>query len=164
MDRSGPIATWTWKYPRCDRVEVSGGGIDFGAAGKQELGESQAEAAVRAADEGTAFGGSVSSVALLAGWALVNLNLDRLSTLKFDYVVVQDTEMSYIKPIDSDFTAVAEVRSSADIELFTRALEKHGRGRLSMQIAVSSSGGVCARMTARFVAQVKPTVQPVANP
>ncbi len=101
--------------------------------------------------EGTAFGGSVSSLALLSCWSLMNLILEELPDFKFDYVVVQDSTMDYVTPIETDFSSVAT--PVASVERFKTTLTKHGRARLSMAAEVFSSNQVCATLSARFVAQ-----------
>jgi thioesterase domain-containing protein len=104
--------------------------------------------------EGTAFGGSVSSLALLSCWTLVNLNLETLPDLSFDYVVVQDSRIDFVRPIDSDFFAVASAETADGLHKFLETLKKHARARVSLKAEVSSASGLCAMLEARFVAQV----------
>ena len=101
--------------------------------------------------EGTAFGGSVSSLALLASWSLVTTVLDGVEG-RFDYVVVQDSSVEFLRPISSDFSAVATF--SASVDDFLKTLLKHARARVSVGAEVVCGGVVCARLSARFVAQL----------
>lgn len=124
-----------------------------GAADRVELG---APLEPNINHEGTAFGGSVSSLALLSCWALVNLILAEVPGLEFDYVVVQDSAMDYATPIAADFSSVATATSS--VERFKTTLTKHGRARLSLAADVLCQGRVCATLNARFVAQISGSV------
>ena len=101
--------------------------------------------------EGTAFGGSVSSLALLASWSLVTSVLDTIEG-PFDYVVVQDSAMDFVKPVTADFMSRATFGSP--VERFTETLAKHGRARVEVVAEVRCHGVVCASMKARFVAKL----------
>lgn len=100
--------------------------------------------------EGTVFGGSIHSVALLACWSLATL---ALQSCEVDYVVVQDSSITYSRPIASDFTARASA-SREDLARFETTLRKHGRARISMTCEIENGS---ATLEARFVAQVKKT-------
>lgn len=102
--------------------------------------------------EGTAFGGSVSSLALLSCWSLVTITLEQIPG-EFDYVVVQDSTMDYVTPISADFSSVATFNSSP--ERFLTTLKKHGRARIQLAADVICQDSVCATLSARFVAQLK---------
>ncbi|MEM6800756.1 MAG: YiiD C-terminal domain-containing protein, partial [Bacteroidota bacterium] len=52
----------------------------------------------------TVFGGSVSALAILAGWTLVHVNLQGLSLSS--RIVIQRNSIEYLQPIDGDFIAV----------------------------------------------------------
>ncbi len=54
---------------------------------------------------GTAFGGSVSAVAILSGWALVYARLEAEG--QFPGVVIQYNEIRYLKPLQGVFAARA---------------------------------------------------------
>ena len=49
----------------------------------------------------TVFGGSVSALAILAGWTLVHANLQALSLSS--RIVIQRNSIEYLQPIDGDF-------------------------------------------------------------
>jgi thioesterase domain-containing protein len=104
--------------------------------------------------ESTAFGGSIYCVAVLSCWALVSEILEDID-LNVDYVVIQDGKIDYVRPVDSDFSA-RSFWSSPDGRLkFLETLRKKGRARVSLGAEISTGAIECARLDARFVAQVK---------
>jgi thioesterase domain-containing protein len=110
--------------------------------------------------EGTAFGGSVSSLALLSCWSLVTQTLDQVPG-RFDYVVVQDSTMDYVTPISAEFSATSSYSSS--VARFLTTLKKHGRARVQLSAEIVCQGIVCATLSARFVAQLKRDENPLVT-
>ena len=104
--------------------------------------------------KGTAFGGSVHSLAVLACWSLVSTVLEE-EQLTSDYVVIQDSRIDYRLPVDGDFEAWAGWESESSKEKFIDTLKRRGRARASLTATVSTSSRVCAELQARFAAQIK---------
>ncbi|MES2855168.1 MAG: YiiD C-terminal domain-containing protein, partial [Bdellovibrionota bacterium] len=77
----------------------------------------------------TAFGGSVHSAAVLSCWALVT---EVVKDFDVDYVVIQDSEIDYVEPVDGDFTAESSWVKSGDREKFIETLEKRGLARATL--------------------------------
>ena len=102
----------------------------------------------------TAFGGSVYSVAVLSRWALAS-ETARAAGLDCDYIVVQDGEIDYLLPVASDFTAEASWLKPGDREKFVAMLGRKGRARATLESQVKAGGVVCAKLRARFAAQLK---------
>ncbi len=98
----------------------------------------------------TAFGGSVSTLAILSAWSLVNLRLkaEGLTTR----LVIQSNRMDYDAPIESDFTATATLADTAAWPLFTRMLLRKGRARVVVQSVVRCGDAVGGRFEGEFVA------------
>ena len=98
----------------------------------------------------TAFGGSLSSALMLAGWSLVHA---RLRHLGHDYVlVVSRSETRFARPVESDFVAICEAIDAAKWDFFTDCLARRGRGKLPVRTRVECDGGVAATMSGTFVA------------
>lgn len=97
----------------------------------------------------TAFGGSIHSLAVLACLSLVT---SRLKKFSIDYVVIQSSQIDYLKPITADFTAEAKFARADTCEKFIATLEKKKLGRVAMHAEVRSNNEVCAVLTAKFVA------------
>ena len=106
--------------------------------------------------QGTAFGGSVHSLAILSCWALVNVVLSEFKQagLQLSLLVVQDSWIDYKFPIDSDFTARSSWLTAEAAQKFLVTLSKKGRARTSLKAEVSNAQKVCAILDARFVAQL----------
>ena len=104
--------------------------------------------------ESTAFGGSIYCVAVLSCWALLSEILEDID-LKVEYVVIQDGRIDYIRPVESDFAARSFWASDDDKLKFIETLRKKGRARVSLGAEITSGAIECARLDARFVAQVK---------
>lgn len=98
----------------------------------------------------TAFGGSVSTLAILSAWSLVNLRLraEGLHTR----LVIQSNRMDYDTPIESDFTATATLADEAAWPLFLKMLARKGRARIVAQSVVRCGGAVGGRFEGEFVA------------
>lgn len=98
----------------------------------------------------TAFGGSVASLAVLAGWSLLRLGLDAYRPTP--QIVIQRSSMEYAAPIEADFDAVCRRPSDDAWQRFLRAFERRGRGRLEFEVDVRCDGTRSAHLRAGFVA------------
>lgn len=97
----------------------------------------------------TAFGGSVAALAILAGWTMVHVRLreDAPGT----QLVIQSSSVHYDKPIHSAFSAVASRIDERTWQRFIRAITKHGKGRIHVEVRVSGGDGVAATFTGAYV-------------
>lgn len=98
-------------------------------------------------DKGTAFAGSITSILLLAGWGAITLRLKE-SDLQANVMAVKN-ETTFSAPVQSDFTAEAEV-SDADAQRILTDLRTRQRSRLCIQTELVSDGNRCASMTTHF--------------
>jgi thioesterase domain-containing protein len=98
----------------------------------------------------TAFGGSVSTLAILSAWSLVNLrlNADGLRTR----LVIQSNHMDYDAPIAAAFTATSSLQDEAVWPLFVKMLARKGRARILATSVVACDGIVGGRFAGEFVA------------
>lgn len=98
----------------------------------------------------TAFGGSISTLAILSAWSLVNLRLkaEDLHTR----LVIQSNRMEYDAPIESDFTATATLADAAAWLLFVKMLRRKGRARIVVKSVVRCGDVVGGRFEGEFVA------------
>lgn len=85
--------------------------------------------------QGSVFGGSLYSVAALAGWGLLQLKLTELN-LDCETVIAEGT-VSYLKPMLQDFVCTAAL--PADYQaLFTR-LATRGRVTMAMTATIAAA-------------------------
>ena len=98
----------------------------------------------------TAFGGSVASLAILAGWSWLRARVDDRTPVP--QLVIQEQTVQYLAPIEAAFEAVCPAPAESDWRRFARALEARGRGRLALATDVTCRGAVTARFHGLFVA------------
>lgn len=85
-------------------------------------------------DKGTAFAGSIASLATLAGWALITLAVEE--HCRAAEVAVYRSEISYRRPIDADFYALCQLPKEVELAGFWQALKQTGKSRLELAVTV----------------------------
>jgi thioesterase domain-containing protein len=98
----------------------------------------------------TVFGGSVSAVAILAGWSLLHTRLARAGLTS--RLVIQRNTVNYDLPIAGPFTARAFIRAPAAWESFVAMLGRKGRARLIVSCILEYDGRSAGRFEGGFVA------------
>lgn len=100
---------------------------------------------------GTGFGGSVATLAILAGWTLVHL---RLRAEGVDArTVIQRSDVAYRRPVRDAFQARVVAPDQGTWDRFRRALRRFGKGRVPLRVQVLCDGGVVAEMEADYVSE-----------
>jgi thioesterase domain-containing protein len=100
-------------------------------------------------DKGTAFGGSLYSLAVLAGWALLSQQM-RSRGIDCE-VVIQESEVEYLQPVIADFEAKVRAPDDAALQRCLRTLARHARARIEVEVIVESARVEAVRMRARYV-------------
>ena len=98
----------------------------------------------------TAFGGSVSAVAILAAWGVLRVLLDGETPVP--QIVIQRNHVEYLAPISDDFEAYCAAPPPEQWERFARALAQRGRARIELGAEVTAGGKVAARFQGTYVA------------
>jgi thioesterase domain-containing protein len=98
----------------------------------------------------TAFGGSVSALAILSAWTLlyIRLEVERLATR----LVIQSNTMRYDAPVTGTFFADAALRDPAQWSRFLQTMRRRGRARITVASAVSCNGTKAGEFEGEFVA------------
>ena len=92
----------------------------------------RAPLAPNANHKGTAFGGSLYSLAVLTGWAWLTRFL---ATRKLDAeAVIQESSMRFLKPVHGEMRACLEVPAAAEVHKFQRMLVRADRGRIRLRV------------------------------
>jgi len=100
--------------------------------------------------QGTAFGGSLFSLAVLTGWAWTTRFLERGG---FDAdAVVQDSSIHYLAPARGTLESVLEAPAAEAVGRLQRMLERAGRGRIRLAVEVRVARLTVARFEGSFVA------------
>lgn len=93
----------------------------------------------------TAFGGSLHSLATLACFSLVHVNVK-------GETVIASSEIEYLAPVTSDFIAECKKPESTDWERFLKIFEKKGRARIQLSSEIWQEGKLAVRFRGVFVA------------
>jgi thioesterase domain-containing protein len=98
----------------------------------------------------TVFGGSASSLAILAAWSLLHVRL-RVSFPSAS-IVIQRQCMSYNRPILGAFSARASLAQPAEWSRFLQLLTRRGKARISVASTLVYDGEQVAVFSGDFVA------------
>lgn len=97
---------------------------------------------------GTAFGGSLATVATLAGYVALWTALgDREA-----HVVVRRSEIDYRHPVRKEIRAVCALPEGGVSDGFRRAFESKGKARMELPVVVSEGETECVVFSGDFVA------------
>lgn len=98
----------------------------------------------------TAFGGSLSALGILAGWAAIHFSLQRAGLAS--RIVIQRSNTAFLAPGDEDFVATASLPDNASWERFCAMLQKRGRARLTLACEVATGKNRIAAHEGVYVA------------
>lgn len=101
---------------------------------------------------GTGFGGSIASLATLAGWAQTWMLLPSPEAIE---IVIAESCVRYLKPALGLLIATAEAPGEAGIERFLQRLEQRGRASIDLITHVHSNNVAAATLKGKFVATLK---------
>lgn len=127
-------------------------GIIVESAGDSSL-VLRAPLAPNANHKGTAFGGSLYSLAVLTGWAWLTRFL---ATRKIDAeAVIQESSMRFLKPVHGEMRAALEIPADAEVDKFQRMLERAGRGRIRLQVRMHEGAVLATVFDGLFAAAMR---------
>jgi len=98
----------------------------------------------------TAFGGSLSTLAILSAWSLLRLRMNEKNA-KSAHLVIQRQNVEYLHPAAVDFTASAKLVDEEKWQRFEEIFAAKGKARISVKSSVEAGGKVCARFVGEFV-------------
>lgn len=98
---------------------------------------------------GTAFGGSVATLGVLAAWSALHLRLEAEGVAC--QLVIQRSQTEYLAPITGQFTALAQL-DETHWSSFSQMLARRGKARLTVVAELIYAGNVAGRFTGEFVA------------
>lgn len=97
---------------------------------------------------GTAFGGSLSAIATLAGYSLLWLELgDRDS-----HIVIKSSSLKYLHPVRSEIRAVCGRIDAANLARFREKFARTGKAGISLRVAIVENERTCVEFEGLFVA------------
>lgn len=104
--------------------------------------------------EGTAFGGSLNTLCVLASYLLTH-HILKDNVLDFSSLVIQNSTIEYLRPVDSDFYAKASLDKEACLK-FLNTFKRRSKARLQINAQVFCANDIKARVIfeGRFVASI----------
>jgi len=100
--------------------------------------------------KGTAFGGSLFSVAVLTGWAWTTRYLDSRN-IAAD-AVIQESTIHYLSPVRGLIKASLVEPTTIDVEKFHKMMQRSGRGRIRLSVDIRQESGLAAQFLGVFAA------------
>lgn len=99
-------------------------------------------------DKGTAFGGSLYSLAVLCGWSLLHLKLNEAGLSH--NIVIQEATTRYLLPVNRDFVAECRITEESVAQLFS-SLNTKGRARVPLDIHIKQDQRHAVEFSGRYV-------------
>lgn len=96
----------------------------------------------------TAFGGSVSAVAILAAWSVLYVRMQAEGLA--GRIVIRRNSMSYDRPVAADFTATAAAPADADWARFRATLARNRTARIRVSAWIESGGERAGELEGEF--------------
>jgi len=103
--------------------------------------------------KGTAFGGSLFSVAVLTGWAWVTRYL--AATGVAADAVIQESTVRYLVPVQGMLRASLVAPSAPQIEKFRKMLQRAGRGRIRLKVSIHHGETLATEFEGVFAAAAR---------
>jgi len=103
--------------------------------------------------KGTAFGGSLYSVAVLSGWAWVTRYL-AARDLHAD-AVIQESNTQFLAPVQGELRASAVAPPEAQLDKFRKMLQRAGRGRIRVCVDIYYGQTLATHFEGVFAAAIR---------
>jgi thioesterase domain-containing protein len=100
----------------------------------------------------TAFGGSISTLGILAGYTLLHLALEDQKIS--NRILIQKSSTDFLLPIDTAMTAVATLPAASSLEEFLTTLRKKRRARITLTSEIRANQTPAATHTGLYVAML----------
>ena len=113
----------------------------------------RAPLAPNANHKGTAFGGSLYSIAVLTGWAWMTRFL---ASRRLDAeAVIQESNIRFLAPVHGEMRASIEIPAEAEVDKFRKMLERARRGRIRLQVNVHAGATLATVFDGLFAAAMR---------
>ena len=103
--------------------------------------------------KGTAFGGSLYSVAVLAGWAWATRHLEAQGVAAD--AVIQESNVQFLHPVQGELRATAAAPAAVQIDKFRKMLHRSGRGRIRLRVEIEYDQTLAMLFEGVFAASVR---------
>lgn len=93
-------------------------------------------------DKGTAFGGSINSLATISGWCLCNLLFNKSFDENINILIIKN-ESSFLAHITKDLTCTVELPNKNEIEVMLNKLQTKGKGSIKLHVKILEDEKLC---------------------
>lgn len=100
--------------------------------------------------KGTAFGGSISSLMTICGWAMVFANIKEIDP--DCHIVIHKSSINYLAPITRDFTAECTLDDTVIRDEFIDTYRKHKKSRIRLTVVCRDNDKSLAEFQGFYVA------------
>lgn len=97
---------------------------------------------------GTAFGGSLAALLILAGYGLLWLELGDADS----HIVVRKSTLDYRHPVAGPLRAVCRRPAAGEVAAFKACLARRGKSRIELDATVETGGRTAVEFRGTFVA------------
>jgi len=97
---------------------------------------------------GTAFGGSLYTLAVLSGYGLLWIKLQDAQS----HLVLRDSSISYERPVRGDIRAICASPEAETLAEFKQTFQQKGKARIALSATIEDQGITAARFLGTFVA------------
>jgi thioesterase domain-containing protein len=101
-------------------------------------------------NKGTAFGGSLYNLAVLCGWSLLRLKLNEAG-LNEKNIVIHEANTRYLLPVTGELHAACTLTGDV-LNEFMQPLQKKGRARITLTVAIHQQDRTAVEFTGQYVA------------
>lgn len=113
-------------------------------------------------DKGTAFGGSLYGVLVLAGWGLLHLKLQE-EGIAAD-VMIHECNVTYSLPVADDWEAYCSLPDDGGYDRFLASLRAGGRGKIRLEARILKGGRAAVSFSGRYAAVIRTASGSVPSP
>ena len=96
---------------------------------------------------GTAFGGSLAALAMLAGYALLWLELGDRDA----HIVISESTLQFRRPVCGELRATC--RRPEGLAVFREIFAAKGKARLKLEVTIESKGEIAVAFSGTYVAK-----------
>jgi thioesterase domain-containing protein len=97
---------------------------------------------------GTAFGGSLNTLAVLSGYGLLWIELQDTES----HLVIRESAISYERPVRGELRAICVRPEAEALAAFRERFHEKGRARIALDVTIEDEGAIAARFRGTFVA------------
>jgi thioesterase domain-containing protein len=97
---------------------------------------------------GTAFGGSLNTLAVLSGYGLLWIELQDTEC----HLVIRESAISYERPVRGELRALCARPEAEELAAFRERFQEKGKARIALDATIEWEGAVAARFRGTFVA------------